>query len=641
MENRGSTRALRLMAGAILVGMLTDTLSSATLASLPDADVRILRAGGVAFEFVRIPAGRFRMGSESGGRDERPVHEVGIADEFYMGRTEVTVRQFRVFAVATGYRTDAEQLGWAYTCPLPGLHPHQRGLDWRRPGFEQQEDDPAVVLSWNDATAFCRWLSERTGQAVRLPTEAQWEYAARAGRQDDGLGNGNDAAWYDTNAGDGTRPVRGKPANPWGLHDMQGNASEWCLDVWRPDYNGAARDGGPRMSDPTIPQAAWRYVLRGGDWASPVDHLRYGRRHRGLATFASPATGVRIAWDPQGRMGNSVAHADSTHDTRPPARGQASPSTDSQTGGTVLATHGVQIEFARIPAGEFLMGMEEGGIEKPVHKVRIAYDFEMATTEVTVAQFRAFVAATGYMTDGEKAGTGSALRSDYNWQSEEGLDWCHTAIDQSDDDPVSFVSWYDAMAFCHWLSVETGQEIRLPSEAEWEHACRAGTTGAYAGEVNAMGWHRYNSGCRTHPVAQKQPNAWGLYDMHGNVWEWCLDFFTTSYEGAPTDGSPRWKMEHVSDVVSRGGSFGNPPGWLGSAVRMGSFPDCSHYNNGFRIVRVLKDPRRSVTRTPVSVAAKQAVEGRFVQLGAVELTEADSVREQASFGADTPASDTE
>ena len=103
---------------------------------------------------------------------------------------------------------------------------------------------------------------------------------------------------------------------------------------------------------------------------------------------------------------------------------------------------------------------------------------------------------------------------------------------------MTFISWYDAMAFCHWLSAETGQEIRLPSESEWEYACRAGTTGAYAGEVSAMGWYRYNSGGRTHPVAQKQPNAWGLYDMHGNVWEWCLDFFTTSYEGARSTAAP-------------------------------------------------------------------------------------------------------
>ena len=254
----------------------------------------------------------------------------------------------------------------------------------------------------------------------------------------------------------------------------------------------------------------------------------------------------------------------------------------------MLTARDVRFEFVRIPAGEFRMGMEEGSIEKPVHKVHIGYAFEMGKTEVTVAQFRAFAEATGYLTDGEKAGTGGARRGGQDWQAESEVSWRDTTFPQSDEDPVSFISWYDAMALCHWLSAETGQEIRLPSESEWEYACRAGTTGAYAGELSAMGWHRNNSGVRPHPVAQKEPNPWGLYDMHGNVWEWCLDFFTTSYEGAPTDGSPRWDLKPASDVVSRGGSFVNPPGWLGSAVRMGSFPDCSHYNNGFRLVRVLK-----------------------------------------------------
>ena len=147
-----------------------------------------LKAGDVAFELVRIPAGRFLMGSSFGDSDERPVHGVHIGYDFCIGKTEITVRQFRAFAEATGYKTDAEKAGWANVCPLPGLHSHQRGLDWRRPGFESTDDHPAVVISRSDAMAFCRWLSEQTGRTVRLPTEAEWEYAARAGRQDDSAG---------------------------------------------------------------------------------------------------------------------------------------------------------------------------------------------------------------------------------------------------------------------------------------------------------------------------------------------------------------------------------------------------------------------------------------------------------------------
>ncbi len=556
------------------------------------------------------------MGSSSGSRDERPAHEVTIADGLYVGKTEVTVRQFRAFTEATGYKTDAERLGWANACPLPGVHPHQRGLDWRRPGFEPSDDYPAVVLSRNDAAAFCRWLSEQTGRTCRLPTEAEWEYAARADRQDDSAGGLKDVAWHEDNTSDSPHTVATRVANPWGLYDMQGNAWEWCLDVWQPDYRGAALDGGARMTDPTIPPVVWRYVMRGGGWASPIDHLRYGRRYRGAASFANPMTGFRIALSSPSRSSVTLSEADDPAErhayarvsmpvaeagaTCPPERGHGTLSTDSQTGKTVLTTHGVPFEFVRVPAGEFLMGTEEGSIEKPVHRVRIGYDFEMGRTEVTVAQFRAFVEATGYVTDGEKAGMGGARFGGQDWQAEPDVDWQNTTFPQSDEHPVTFISWYDAMAFCHWLSAETGQEIRLPSESEWEHACRAGTTGAYAGEVSAMGWYRYNSGGRPHPVAQKQPNTLGLYDMHGNVWEWCLDFFTTSYEGAPIDGSPRWDLSPASDVVSRGGSFANPPGWLGSAIRMGSFLDCSHYNNGFRLVRGPKDTSKPTDKPQLS-----------------------------------------
>jgi formylglycine-generating enzyme required for sulfatase activity len=606
-------------------------MNTAVPVSSSAADMQTLKVGDVAFELVRIPAGRFTMGSSSGSRDERPAREVTIADGLSLGRTEVTVRQFRAFAKAAGYKTDAEKLGWAYTCPVPGMHPHQRGLDWRRPGFEPSDDHPAVVLSHNDAAAFCRWLSEQTGRTCRLPTEAEWEYAARASRQDDPAGDLEDVAWHEENTSNSPLAVATKAGNPWGLHDMQGNASEWCLDVWRPDYRGAALDGSARMSDPTIPAAIWRYVLRGGGWTSPADHLRYGRRHRCLASFASPATGFRIAVSTPSRPSVILSEAQDSAgrhayarasmpvaevDTAcPPERGHG-PRAQGGQSETTLVVRGAQFEFVRVPAGEFLMGTDEGGIEKPVHKVRIGYDFEMGRTEVTVAQFRAFVEATGYTTDGEKDGVSTAQQSDQTWETEIGIDWSNPPFKQSDDEPVVCVSWYDAMAFCHWLSTESGQEIRLPSESEWEYACRAGTTGAYAGEVSAIGWYQYNASNRTHPVAQRQPNRWGLYDMSGNAWEWCLDFFTTSYEGAPTDGSPRWDLYPASDVVSRGGSFRNPPGWLGSAIRMGSFPDCSNYNNGFRIVRVVKHsapaaqsdspasahPRTTATRNPGTAA---------------------------------------
>lgn len=583
MKTGRTARRLRLLAAVLVLINLTAIASSTTPANGPDQSMETIRVGNVAFELVRIPAGCFSMGSATGAPDEKPVHAVRIGHDFYMGRTEVTVRQFRAFVEATGYRTDAEQRGWANVCPQPGLHPNERGLDWRRPRFEPSDDQPVVVVSWNDAVAFCRWLSAESGRNVRLPTEAEWEYAARAGGQESSPSRPEEVAWYEANASDGAHPVGTKRPNSWRLVDMQGNAWEWCLDIWRPDYREAAPDGRAQMCDPVVPQVVWRYVLRGGSWFTPARQLSLSYRARYLNHFSRPDTGFRIVLAPA-----AANDAIPTVPVRGGGAGHGSCAYDAQRGRTILEAHGARFEFARVPAGEFLMGGTDG-IEKPAHQVRIGSDFEMGTTEVTVGQFRAFVKATDYPTDGEKVGVSWSRGPDTDWQSEDAVPWCHAVRDQSDEHPAIFISWYDAMAFCHWLSAETGQQIRLPSEAEWERACRAGTTGLYAGELSEMGWYNYNSCNRTHPVAQKQPNAWGLYDMHGNVWEWCLDFFQPHYEGAPADGQPRWDVRGASDVVSRGGSFRNPPGWVASGCRMGTFPDASHGNNGFRLLRVLKN----------------------------------------------------
>jgi formylglycine-generating enzyme required for sulfatase activity len=131
-------------------------------------------------------------------------------------------------------------------------------------------------------------------------------------------------------------------------------------------------------------------------------------------------------------------------------------------------------------------------------------------------------------------------------------------------------------------------KIRLPSASEWEYACRAGTTGEFAGDLEQMGWYRFNSGHRTHKVAQKKPNAWGLYDMHGNVWEWCMDMWHKNYEGAPTDGSA-WTEANTFEPIMRGGSFVNPPWWLRSANNMRNNPgNRFSYNQGIRLVRVVE-----------------------------------------------------
>ena len=257
----------------IWTGLVLATTCTAMERSAPGGeskqDTLRLTVDGVTFEFVRIPGGTFLMGSDGGDGDERPVREVRIADDFYMGKTEVTVRQFRAFVEATGYKTVAEREGAAWHMPSPDNMRWARGCNWRSPPFEQTDDYPVVCLSYLDAGAFCAWLSTRSGQPIRLPTEAEWEYACRAGTKGDGATELERVAWFGDGRAERPHPVAQKAANAWGLHDMLGNAAEWCEDVYRWHYREASADGSANLTSEIPAGAAVRRVLRGGSWCTP------------------------------------------------------------------------------------------------------------------------------------------------------------------------------------------------------------------------------------------------------------------------------------------------------------------------------------------------------------------------------------
>jgi formylglycine-generating enzyme required for sulfatase activity len=545
--------------------------------------MELLKVDGVPFELVRIPAGEFLMGSETGDSDEKPVHRVRIEESFYMGVTEVTVRQFQAFVEATGYKTEAEKGNWAANyspAGFPIVPGH--GFSWRQPKFQQSQDNPAVCISWNDAVAFCKWLSQKTGKNCRLPSEAEWEYACRAGCDKDSMQNLDEMGWYRDNAAGKTHPVGQKKPNSWGLYDMHGNAWEWCLDVWHSNYKGAPVDGSPWLTEDYLPRVAIRRVLRGGAWCRRDFMLSNTFRYRGTQDFRSDGTGFRIVCSATAM--NDEPKIDKQAYKRPEKKLPLS-AENSKDLDLVFNVHGQTFELVRISPGQFLMGSKRDIEEQPIHPVRIHYSFDIGKTEVTVRQFRAFVEATGYQTDTEKERWAWTRSGERDWDPEALICWWNLPFEQSDDDPASCISWFDAMEFCRWLSSETGMSIRLPSEAEWEYACRAGTEGDFAGDVEKMAWHRANSGHRTHPVGRKTPNAWGLYDMHGNVWEWCLDMWHSGYESAPTDGSP-WTEAKFFEPVMRGGTFINPQWWLRSANHMRNNPgNRFSYNQGVRIVR--------------------------------------------------------
>ena len=220
---------------------------------------------------------------------------------------------------------------------------------------------------------------------------------------------------------------------------------------------------------------------------------------------------------------------------------------------TITLPGGVAMEMVWCPPGTFTMGSLNGADdEKPPHQVTLTKGFWMGKTEVTQAQWK------------------SVMGNNPSWH-------------KGDDLPVENVRWNDCQEFCK----NTG--LQLPTEAQWEYACRAGSTGAYAGtgKIDEMGWYENNSGVRTHPVGTKQPNAWGLYDMHGNVWEFCADWKGNYPNGAVTD--PQGAASG-SYRVRRGGSYGfigAIGGRCTSSERRSAPPSETSSDYGFRLVRTL------------------------------------------------------
>jgi formylglycine-generating enzyme required for sulfatase activity len=263
----------------------------------------------------------------------------------------------------------------------------------------------------------------------------------------------------------------------------------------------------------------------------------------------------------------------------PPGPLTPSPTVPSATPNVI--TNSIGMKLALIPAGEFLMGSPDSDSdayppEMPQHPVRITQAFYLGVHEVTQGQYRA---VTGQNPSHFKG---------------------------SDELPVEQVSWNDAIAFCNKLSereglkpyysldgaVQPGGEgYRLPTEAEWEYACRAGSTtrfsfGDDAASVGEYAWYAGNSGSKTQPVGQKRPNAWGLYDMHGNVWEWCWDGYDESYYRQSPVADPGGPAQ-AAGRVDRGGSWRRSPRFCRSANRSRLAPRNRNSRLGFRVARAL------------------------------------------------------
>ena len=537
---------------------------------------------GVKLEMVLIPAGEFKMGSPDSAKEanywEKPQHRVRITKPFYLGKFAVTQEQWEA---------------------VMGNNPSK---------FKGPKN-PVETVSWEDCQKFLDKLNAKVGSKhgkFVLPTEAQWEYASRAGSTtryyfgDDEKQLG-EYAWYLPNSGNKSHPVGEKKPNAWGLYDMHGNVWGWCQDWYKDVYYKESP-----VDDPPGPTGGSNRMVRGGSWLCPAWFCRSADRSYFEPGFRDPILGLRV----------SLILAEAAEPTTAP---------------TKQITNSIGMKLTLVPSGEFMMGSKESAEETaaffnktcgedrrhavvfenehPQHRVRITRPFYLGTYHVTRGQFRQFVADTHYKTEAETKEKPGA----WGWSPHtkkdgfnEKYSWRSAGFEQTDEHPVVCVSWDDAVAFCEWLSKKEGKTYRLPTEAEWEYACRAGTTTRYssgddpetlakvgnvadaAAKEKFPDWKytiKANDGyVFTAPVGCFKPNAFGLYDMHGNAWQWCADRHGVWYYAkSPVDDPTGSDSEPLR--VLRGGSWSESPGDARSAGRGGELHHTGANDLGFRVAR--------------------------------------------------------
>jgi formylglycine-generating enzyme required for sulfatase activity len=503
----------------------------------------------IGMKLVRIPAGRFSMGSpasEPGSEEHEVLHKVELTQDYFMGVTEVTEQQWATvmlpaFTTQTVERRD----------PETNRLIKREEVQVREPKLGSQL--PMTGISWQEAMDFCRRLGDlpeekKEGRRYRLPTEAEWERACRAETSSaysfgDDRSKLKDYAWHGSKE---AKPVGQLKPNPWGLYDMHGNAAEWCYD-----YYGAYPEG--LVNDPSSPEKlmSLERVVRGGWFESKESWCRSGWRRRSDPGAQSKSVGFRVVLGPE------------------------IPSRDLPS-----EMNSIGQRLVTIPAGEFLMGRSErgGDEERPVREVTISRPFQFSATEVMQGQWQAVMGTTP-------------------WKGKD-------SVIEGDDYPATYVSWDDAMEFCRRLSSrpdekKSGRVYRLPTEAEWEYACRGGIAAEYGfGDdermLGSFGWFDRNSEGHPQPVGKKLPNAFGLLDMHGNVWEWCSDVYAKDYYRNAPGVDPHSAKGSYLHVI-RGGSWYDVAASSRSASRFYAHrTDSDNSNYGFRVAASFSEVTQSV-----------------------------------------------
>jgi serine/threonine-protein kinase len=630
------------------------------------AAVRVKNSAGMTM--VLLPPGEFVMGTpqdqvdeevaaakdpaqahlQAAKRSDVPAHRVRITRPLRIGAHEVTVAQFRQFVEATGYTTEPE-LGKVTVEGFRGdveLLVKGAEFNWRNPGYEQGDDHPVVAISHSDALAYCAWLSKQEGVEYSLPTEAQWEYACRAGTTSrywfDGTHSDMRKVGWSTGQVKWTARIGRLAPNPFGLYDIVGNVEEWCRDWFQADFY--------RDSPTDDPVCHWMngagHVVRGGSAYNQTSSGRSACRH----AFPEPAAtiGFRVVCEVKGAPSPTASAAQSDDagkaagwpgwpaDAPPTAKTpfdaeQARRHQEAwakHLGVPVEYTNSIGMKFRLIPPGEFEMGStpeevadalkgytEQLTIDKfhsevPRHHVIISKPYYLGAHEVRQMDYER---VTG-------------KRPSFFSSEGGGKDKPEVVGRDTSDLPVEQLNREQFLEFCEMLtSLEkldapsaesprspTPPAYSLPTEAEWEYACRAGTQSLYwcGDELSAL---REIAGAdgRRHPVDRFSANAFGLHGTLGNVFEFCRDCWRAeTYQATDGKSSIDPYYDQGDLPVCRGGA--HTPAFCRSSARSFVQPGERSASIGARLwlsvdaVRKRLPQRQSGERTSSTEASKSA-----------------------------------
>ena len=488
---------------------------------------------GVEYAFRWCPPGTFMMGSpdnETGRYSNETQHKVTLTQGFWILETEVTQEMWK---------------------SVMGHNPSK---------FQDASNHPVEQVSWNDCQEFILKLTASSEYAFSLPTEAQWEYACRAGTTTP-FNFGDMLNGMQANC-DGSRPygtsmegismkktmaVGSYPPNALGLYDMHGNVAEWCLDDER-KYTYSADD----LKDPVGDLYSSSYVTRGGDWDRDATYCRSARRYNDDKSSRNYQYGFRLVLTGKTPVRVELQGGKFERKVQDSAKRE------------IVAVKDVEYAFCWCPPGTFMMGSPENEAgrdsNEKEHQVTLTKGFWMQETEVTQEM----------------------------WESV--MEFNPSNFKGNNKRPVERVSWDSCQEFIAKLNTlkvaPAGYKFSLPTEAQWEYACRAGTKTRYhfGNEMKQELANVAEHINRTIEVGLYSPNAWGLYDMHGNVSEWCLDNWENHYpEGNAADSVVGMKD---SDRVLRDGYWGSKTGDCRSATRFYNSSSSTGSGLGLRLALV-------------------------------------------------------